>query len=244
MLYAHKTRKFIVTRKKKSYTENMVHFGNDWDDVLQGEFDKDYYRNLHDFLREEYATQTVYPPMHDIFNSLKTTPYKDVRVCVIGQDPYFNPGQAHGMCFSVQEGVPCPPSLKNIYKEIFDDLGIREPNCGYLMKWAKQGVLLLNTVLTVRKGAPFSHRDKGWETFTDDVLKKLNEKKEPIVFLLWGQPAKKKAAIIDNPIHLKLEAAHPSPMSATNGFFGCRHFSKTNRFLVEHGLEPIDWDLN
>ncbi|MBO4539224.1 MAG: uracil-DNA glycosylase [Clostridia bacterium] len=222
----------------------MVNFGNDWDEVLKGEFDKEYYLSLRRFLAEEYRTQTIYPPMHDIFNAFKKTAYKDVKVCIIGQDPYFRPGQAHGMCFSVKKGVPLPPSLRNIYKELESDLGIPPSKDGYLEKWAEQGVLLLNTVLTVREGQPLSHKDKGWEIFTDDVLKKLNEKTTPIVFILWGSPAKKKAEIITSPIHKKLTAPHPSPMSASYGFFGCRHFSKANAFLIEQGLEPVNWDLN
>ncbi len=222
----------------------MVNFGNDWDTVLAGEFEKEYYLALRRFLAEEYRTHTVFPPMYDIFNAFKRTPYHSVKVCIIGQDPYFRPGQAHGMCFSVQKGVPIPPSLRNIYKELSSDLGIPPCGHGYLDKWAEQGVLLLNTVLTVREGEPLSHKDKGWEIFTDDVLKKLNEKSEPIVFLLWGSPAKKKAEIITNPLHCKLTAPHPSPMSASYGFFGCKHFSATNKFLIEHNLTPIDWNLN
>ncbi len=222
----------------------MVHFGNDWDEILSGEFEKEYYLKLRAFLKSEYLSHTVYPPMHDIFNALKTTAYQDVKVCILGQDPYYRPHQAHGMCFSVLPEVEIPRSLQNIYKELKDDLGIPIAHTGYLKKWAEQGVLLLNTVLTVREGEPLSHKDKGWEIFTDDVLRKLNEKKEPVVFLLWGSPAKKKAVLIDNPIHLKLECPHPSPMSASYGFFGCRHFSKTNAFLLKNGLTPVDWNLN
>lgn len=221
----------------------MVHFGNDWDEVLQGEFDKEYYLRLRAFLKYEYSHGVVHPDMYDIFNAFKATPYKDVKAVIIGQDPYYRPGQAHGMCFSVREGTPLPPSLKNIYKELSDDLGIHTPKNGYLKKWADRGVLLLNTVLTVRSGEPLSHKGMGWEIFTDDVLKKLNEREDPIVFLLWGSPAKRKGEIIDNPRHIKLTAAHPSPLSATYGFFGCKHFSKTNEILRSMGKDPIDWTL-
>lgn len=221
----------------------MVFFGNDWDDILKGEFDKEYYLKLRAFLKEEYANHTVYPSMYDIFNAFKTTPYSSTRVVIIGQDPYYRPGQAHGMCFSVRPGTPLPPSLKNIYKEISDDLGFQMSLNGYLIPWAEQGVLLLNTVLTVRENEPLSHKGKGWETFTDDVLLKLNEREDPIVFLLWGTPAKNKAQLITNPVHVKLTAAHPSPLSAHYGFFGCKHFSKTNEILRSLGKEPIDWRI-
>lgn len=221
----------------------MVHFGNDWDEVLKGEFDKEYYQILRGFLKHEYSTETIYPPMYDIFNAFKATAYEDVKVVIIGQDPYHRPNQAHGMCFSVKEGMPIPASLKNIYSEIKDDLGIPMPRSGCLKHWAEQGVLLLNTILTVREGKPLSHKGYGWETFTDDVMIKLNEKKEPIIFLLWGTPAKKKGMLITNPIHRKLCAAHPSPLSAHYGFFGCRHFSEANRLLIEAGKMPIDWKI-
>lgn len=221
----------------------MVHFGNDWDEVLKGEFDKEYYQILRGFLKHEYSTETIYPPMYDIFNAFKATAYEDVKVVIIGQDPYHRPNQAHGMCFSVKEGMPIPASLKNIYSEIKDDLGIPIPRSGCLKHWAEQGVLLLNTILTVREGKPLSHKGYGWETFTDDVMIKLNEKKEPIIFLLWGTPAKKKGMLITNPIHRKLCAAHPSPLSAHYGFFGCRHFSEANRLLIEAGKTPIDWKI-
>ena len=221
----------------------MVHFGNDWDEVLKGEFDKEYYQILRGFLKHEYSTETIYPPMYDIFNAFKATAYEDVKVVIIGQDPYHRPNQAHGMCFSVKEGMPIPASLKNIYSEIKDDLGIPMPRSGCLKHWAEQGVLLLNTILTVREGKPLSHKGYGWETFTDDVMIKLNEKKEPIIFLLWGTPAKKKGMLITNPIHRKLCAAHPSPLSAHYGFFGCRHFSEANRLLIEAGKTPIDWKI-
>lgn len=221
----------------------MVNIGNDWDEILKGEFEKPYYLALREKLIQEYKNYTVYPNMYDIFNALKNTSFKDTKVCIIGQDPYHNPGQAHGMCFSVKEGVLLPPSLQNIYKEINSDLGIEMSNSGYLMPWAKQGVLLLNTVLTVRKNEPLSHRNLGWEIFTDHVLEKLNYKDTPVVFLLWGNSAKTKAKVITNPIHIKLEAAHPSPLSAYNGFLGCKHFSKTNEILVKNGLEPINWQI-
>ncbi len=221
----------------------MVHFGNDWDEVLKGEFDKEYYSILRGFLKHEYSTQKIYPPMNDIFNAFKATPYKDVKVVIIGQDPYVRPNQAHGMCFSVKEGMPLPPSLKNIYKEINDDLGIPVSKNGCLNHWAEQGVLLLNTILTVREGEPLSHKGYGWEQFTDDVLIKLNEHEKPIIFLLWGTPAKKKAMLITNPKHVKLTAAHPSPLSAFYGFFGCKHFSQTNNILVKRGEKPIDWQI-
>ena len=221
----------------------MVDFGNDWNEVLRGEFDKPYYKELREFLKKEYSTQTVYPSMYDIFNALKATAYKDVKAVIIGQDPYHQPGQAHGMCFSVRPGVPLPPSLKNIYKELYSDLGIRNSDNGYLLGWAQQGVLLLNTLLTEREGCPMSHKGVGWETFTDDVLKKLNEREDPIVFILWGNPAKKKAEIITNPKHYKISSAHPSPLSASYGFFGSKPFSKTNAILTSLGKTPIDWQL-
>ncbi|MBR5228593.1 MAG: uracil-DNA glycosylase [Firmicutes bacterium] len=221
----------------------MVNLGNDWDQILDGEFDKEYYLNLRKFLIEEYRTRVIYPSMYDIFNALKATPYKDVKVVIIGQDPYHGPGQAHGMCFSVKKGVPQPPSLQNIFKELEADLGCTRPSHGYLEQWAKQGVLLLNTALTVRGGQANSHRGKGWEIFTDNVIKHLVAREEPMVFLLWGANAKAKASLITNPNHLILTAAHPSPLSAWNGFFGCGHFSKTNEFLKQHGMTPIDWQI-
>ncbi len=221
----------------------MVKFGNDWDEILKGEFDKDYYISLRQFLKYEYKNYTIYPSMYDIFNAFKFTPYNKVKAVLIGQDPYHGPGQAHGMCFSVQHGVPVPPSLKNIYKELHDDVGFEIPNHGYLLSWAEQGVLLLNTVLTVRAGAANSHKGKGWETFTDTVISRLNERNEPIVFMLWGANARSKSAMITNPVHRILTAPHPSPLSAHNGFFGCRHFSATNEFLMSGGAEPIDWTI-
>ncbi len=221
----------------------MVNIGNEWDELLKNEFNKDYYLKLRDFLKHEYFTRKIYPDMYDIFNSLKYTSYSDVKAVIIGQDPYHGAGQAHGLCFSVQKGVAVPPSLQNIYKELEADMGIPPADHGYLKKWADNGVLLMNTVLTVREGQPNSHRGMGWEIFTDRVIQILNEREKPIVFLLWGGNAKQKKGLITNPSHLILQAAHPSPLSAYNGFFGCRHFSKTNAFLEEHGMTPIDWRI-
>lgn len=222
----------------------MVHFGNDWDTILDGEFAKTYYQNLRQFLLTEYRTQTIYPGMYDIFNALKYTPYAKVRAVILGQDPYHGPNQAHGLSFSVRKGVAPPPSLVNIFKEIKDDVGIDNTGKhGELTNWAKHGVLLLNTVLTVRAGHANSHKGKGWEQFTDDVIRLLDQREEPVVFLLWGNNAKAKRALIQHPQHLVLTAAHPSPLSAYHGFFGCKHFSKANAFLREHGLPEIDWSI-
>lgn len=218
----------------------MVNIGNSWDNVLKDDFGGKNYQNLRRFLAEEYRTHTIYPDMHHIFSALKETAFEDVKVVIIGQDPYHNPGQAHGMCFSVMPGTDTPPSLVNVFKEIKSDLGIANTN-PYLIDWAKQGVLLLNAVLTVRAGQAGSHRGKGWEILTDSIIKKLNERKEPIVFMLWGAYARSKKGYITNPNHLVLECAHPSPLSAYNGFFGCKHFSKCNEFLTQNGLKPIDW---
>ena len=220
----------------------MVNIGNDWDGLLAGEFEKEYYKKIRAFLAEEYRTRTVYPSMYDIFNAFKYTPYHKVKAVILGQDPYHGPGQAQGLSFSVQKGKPIPPSLVNIYQELRDDLGILPPSHGCLVDWAEQGVLLLNTVLTVRARTPNSHKGKGWELFTDQVIRLLNQRQEPMVFLLWGANAKSKRSLITNPSHLILTAAHPSPYSAYNGFFGCRHFSKCNAFLQQHG-GPIDWQI-
>lgn len=220
----------------------MIKLGNDWDNILADEWSKPYYRQLHDFLKSEYSKTRIYPDMYDIFNALRYTSFENTRAVIIGQDPYHGPGQAHGLCFSVKKGVPLPPSLVNIYKEITDDLGVAMPQHGELTGWARQGVLLLNTVLTVRAGQPNSHKDKGWEIFTDRVISELDRKETPVVFLLWGANAEKKARVITNPIHKKLITVHPSPLSAYRGFFGCRHFSKANTILSESGQEPIKWD--
>ena len=223
----------------------MVSIGNDWDDILAGEFDKEYYKKLRQFLITEYRNGTVYPDMNDIFNALKYTPYSKVRAVILGQDPYHEPGQAHGMAFSVRKGVEQPPSLVNIFKELEEDLGIPRPpkDNGYLVPWAEQGVLLLNTVLTVRAHAANSHQNKGWETFTDRVIELLNEREQPMVFILWGGKAKAKSALITNSRHLVLTGAHPSPLSAYNGFFGGRYFSRTNQFLKENGTDEINWEI-
>lgn len=221
----------------------MLVFGNDWDHLLAKTVAGEDYQQLRAFLKEEYATRTIYPDMHDIFQALKVTSCEDTKVVIIGQDPYHGKGQAHGLSFSVQRGVPIPPSLVNIYKELKADLGIDPPGHGNLLAWAKQGVLLLNATLTVREHQPNSHKGKGWETFTDEIIRCLNEKNRSVVFLLWGVNARNKVKIVDNPIHFKLEAPHPSPLSAYNGFFGCRHFSRTNQLLIESGQTPIDWTL-
>lgn len=221
----------------------MVNIGNDWDQLLAPEFEKDYYLQLREFLKKEYATRTIYPDMYNIFNAFKFTPYHKVKCVILGQDPYHGPGQAHGLCFSVQEGVQPPPSLKNIYKELNQELGIPVPKTGYLAPWTEQGVLLLNTVLTVRAGEANSHRGQGWENLTDAAISLLNDREGPMVFLLWGGNAKTKQALLTNPEHLVLTAAHPSPLSAHNGFFGCGHFAKCNEYLQQHGETPIQWQL-
>ena len=222
----------------------MVNIGNRWDEVLEGEFDKEYYRRLRAFLIQEYREHTVYPDMYDIFNALKATSYEEVKAVILGQDPYHEPGQAHGMAFSVKPGVKTPPSLVNIYKELKDDIGMDIPGHGYLQSWADQGVLMLNTCLTVRAHQANSHRGKGWEQFTDRVIELLNEREKPVVFILWGANAKSKTRLITAPQHLILTGAHPSPLSAYNGFFGGRYFSKTNEFLEKNGDSPICWDIN
>ena len=222
----------------------MVNLGNDWDKVLKGEFEKEYYLKLRQLLKEEYTYHTVYPNMYDIFNALKYTAYSDVKVVILGQDPYHGPNQAHGLSFSVQKGIMPPPSLVNIYKEIENEFGVQMPkNYGCLTKWAKQGVLLLNTTLTVRAHNANSHKDAGWQIFTDNVIKKLNEREKPVVFLLWGSHSIKKKALIDETKHLVLTSVHPSPLSAYRGFFGCGHFKKANDFLAGCGETPIDWTV-
>ena len=216
---------------------------NDWLEPLSAEFKKPYYARLYKFVNEEYRTHTIYPAKENVFAAYDRTKLADVKVLILGQDPYHEPGQAHGLCFSVNPGIDIPPSLVNIYKELHDDIGCRVPNNGYLVKWADQGVMLLNTVLTVRAHAANSHKDKGWEQFTDATIRALNKQDRPIVFMLWGSPAQKKAAMLDNPAHLVLKAPHPSPLSAYRGFFGCRHFSKANDFLAANGVEPVDWQI-
>ncbi len=219
----------------------MVRLGNDWDAVIGGEFEKEYYLTLREFLKQEYAARTVYPDMRSIFTALKLTPYSEVKAVILGQDPYHEPNQAYGLAFSVREGVPLPPSLRNIYKELEEDLGVPATQSGVLDGWAKQGVLLLNTALTVRRGEANSHKGKGWEIFTDEVIKKLNEREEPIAFILWGANARSKKSLITNPQHGIFESAHPSPLSAYNGFFGSRPFSRVNAFLMQNGIAPINW---
>ena len=219
----------------------MVQIGNDWDALLGAEFDKPYYKKLRAFLVSEYKAQVIYPNMYDIFNALRFTAYSETKVVILGQDPYHGAGQAHGLCFSVQDSVPPPRSLCNIFKEMQSDVSVTPPATGNLSRLAQQGVLLLNTVLTVREANPNSHKNQGWEIFTDRVIELLNERETPMVFLLWGANARAKSALITNPKHLILSAAHPSPLSAANGFFGCRHFSKTNAFLEENGISVIDW---
>ena len=220
----------------------MVNIGNDWDEILRSDFESDYYQRLREFLKEEYSTRKIYPHMNDIFNALVYTPYKETRVVILGQDPYHGEGQAHGLCFSVRDGVRPPPSLKNIFKELKDEYGISEPPTGELTGWARQGVLLLNTTLTVREGSPQSHKGRGWEILTDKIIELLNRSDEPIVFMLWGGNARAKKALITNSTHLVLECAHPSPLSAYAGFFGCGHFRRANEFLIKNGRTPIRWE--
>lgn len=221
----------------------MVQFNNSWDILLKDEFEKPYYLNLRKFLANEYRTQTIYPNMNDIFNALKYTDYQNVKVVILGQDPYHQPNQAHGLCFSVKKGVNPPPSLQNMYKEIHAEYGYPIPDHGELTYWAEQGVLMLNTVLTVRESQPNSHKGMGWEIFTDDIIALLNQRPEPMVFLLWGANARAKTKLITNPAHLVLTSAHPSPLSAYNGFFGNGHFKKTNEFLKSNGMKEIDWQI-
>ncbi|MBR7116233.1 MAG: uracil-DNA glycosylase [Clostridia bacterium] len=219
----------------------MVNLGCDWDGILEDEFKKEYYLELREFLKVEYFSRKIYPPMEDIFNALRYTPYDNARVVILGQDPYHGAGQAHGLCFSVKAGVMKPPSLKNIFKELNAEYGMEEPPTGELTGWARQGVLLLNTTLTVREGAPMSHKGRGWEILTDKIISIMNEKEEPVVFMLWGSHARSKKQLITNARHLVLECAHPSPLSAYNGFFGCNHFKLANEFLKSAGLSEIDW---
>ncbi len=222
----------------------MAMIQNDWLDAIGGEFRKPYYKELYQFVKEEYHTHVIYPPTDDIFNAFHLTPLSEVKVMILGQDPYHNAHQAHGLCFSVlPDQKEIPPSLQNIYKELHDDCGCYIPNNGYLEKWARQGVLMLNTVLTVRAHQANSHQGRGWEKFTDAIIEAVNAQDRPIVYLLWGSPAQRKIPMLTNPKHLILKAPHPSPLSAYRGFFGCRHFSQTNDFLVSHGLTPIDWQI-
>ena len=222
----------------------MAMIMNDWLPAIQGEFKKPYYRELFQFVKEEYSRAVIYPPADDIFNAMHFTPLSEVKVLILGQDPYHGNNQAHGLCFSVKPEVEIPPSLVNIYKELHDDLGCTIPDHGYLVKWAKQGVLMLNTVLTVRAHQANSHRGIGWEEFTDAAIRVLNTQDRPIVFIFWGRPAQMKKAMLNNPKHLILEAPHPSPLSSYRGFFGSRPFSKTNQFLEANGVEPIDWQID
>ena len=221
----------------------MAMISNDWLEAVGNEFHKPYYSGLYRFIQEEYSTHVVYPPADDIFNAFHFTPLKDVKVLILGQDPYHEEGQAHGLAFSVLTGQEIPPSLVNIYQELHDDLGCSIPDNGYLKKWADQGVLLLNTVLTVRAHQANSHQGKGWEKFTDAIIQAVNAQDRPIVCMLWGRPAQSKKPMLTNPKHLILEAPHPSPLSAYRGFFGCKHFSRCNDYLVNNGLQPIDWQI-
>ena len=216
---------------------------NEWTPWLKNEFAQPYFRNLAAFVHDEYEKGTVYPPKVQVFSAFENVDYPDIRVVILGQDPYHQPHQAHGMCFSVNPGVPVPPSLRNIFQELHDDIGFRIPDNGYLMPWAGQGVFLLNTVMTVRQSQPLSHANRGWETFTDHAISHISDMDKPVVFLLWGRNARQKQGLINTAKHLVLTAAHPSPLSAYNGFFGCRHFSKANRFLTEHGRGAVDWQL-
>lgn len=221
----------------------MVNLGNDWDQILADEFKKEYYLKLREFLKEEYASAVVYPDMHHIFNALKTTAFNEVKVVILGQDPYHEPGQAQGLSFSVPAGIDIPPSLTNIFKELSHDLGIVPPKEGNLEQWAKNGVLLLNTVLTVRRGQANSHKGKGWEIFTDRIIMALNNREKPVVFILWGANAQAKSDMITNPNHLILKGAHPSPLSAHKGFWGGKYFSKANDFLLQNGEAPVVWSI-
>lgn len=217
---------------------------NDWLDALKPEFSKPYYRQLHNKVVSEYNSTTVYPPAEELFTAFHLTPLSKVKVVILGQDPYHEPGQAHGLSFSVKPGIKIPPSLVNIYQELQQDIGCYVPNNGYLTKWAQQGVLMLNTLLTVRAHQAFSHKGIGWEAFTDAAIEAVNKQDRPIVFMLWGSPAQKKAVMLNNPKHLILKAPHPSPLSAYRGFFGCKHFSRANQFLESYGETPIDWQIS
>lgn len=221
----------------------MAAISNDWLPALRDEFKKPYYNQLYHFVKDEYSREIIYPPSDEIFSALHLTPLSQVKVVILGQDPYYNQGQAHGLCFSVRPGVEIPPSLVNIYKELQSDCGCTIPNNGCLVKWAEQGVLLLNTVLTVRAHKPMSHQGKGWEQFTDAILNAVNTQDRPLVYLLWGRPAQAKMPMLTNPKHKILTAPHPSPLSASRGFFGCRHFSQANAFLEENKIAPIDWQI-
>lgn len=222
----------------------MVILANDWDNILKEEFNKKYYLELREFLKHEYKNSLIFPDMHDIFNALKYTSYKDTKVVILGQDPYHDQGQAHGLAFSVKPNIPTPPSLLNIYKELNNELGIFIPNNGYLISWAKQGVLLLNTVLTVKAHMANSHKNKGWEIFTDNIIRYLNKRDKPIIFVLWGANARSKKGLIDTSKHFILEAPHPSPLSAHRGFFGCNHFKKINEILEKLNKEKINWQID
>lgn len=222
----------------------MIRLNNDWDELLKDEFNKEYYLKLRDFLKTEYSTKTIFPNMYNIFDALKHTSYKDTKVLILGQDPYHGENQAHGLAFSVQPDVAIPPSLLNMYKELKSDLDCFIPDNGYLIPWADQGILLLNTALTVRAHEANSHKDKGWEIFTDKIIQLLNERKDPVIFVLWGANARKKKAFIDSSRHYILEAPHPSPLSAHRGFFGCKHFSKINEILNSVGKDPINWQIS
>ncbi|WP_163538364.1 uracil-DNA glycosylase [Gracilibacillus sp. YIM 98692] len=216
---------------------------NDWGDLLEQEFEKDYYLTLREFLKQEYQQFTIYPNMYDIFNALHYTSFQNVKVVILGQDPYHGPNQAHGLSFSVKPGITPPPSLKNIFKELHHDLGCPIPDHGYLVKWAEQGVLLLNNVLTVRQGQAHSHRGKGWEQFTDHIIEIINQKQDPVVYILWGSAAQKKQALIDQSKHFIIRSTHPSPLSAHRGFFGSKPFSKANNLLEKVGVSPVDWEI-
>ena len=232
----------VTYNKVTNEVFRMIALGNDWDGILEDEFKKEYYLKIREFLKSEYSQRTIFPSMYDIFNALKYTAYSETRVVVLGQDPYHEVGQAHGLSFSVKKGIKIPPSLVNIYKELNSDIGMSIPNHGELTSWAKQGVLLLNATLTVREGQANSHKDIGWAIFTDEIIKKLNMSDKPMVFILWGGNARSKKKYITNKNHLIIESAHPSPLSAYNGFFGSKPFSRANEFLMNNGITPINWN--